>query len=218
MTANKWPGRIAAVLAIAALLGLGVYFRGPLKVWFGLAPAPSAAATSSAAMSAMPGMDHAQAKPPAEVPPELPKTEYSATRLASLQTALLAYEDLRSALASDALDGLAGPAKRLEAALSASLQGEDLDTRIRKAIDAAIAGAQEIQGVDGLEDARKAFGALSKQLVAVVATDERLAKGEHVFKCPMADGYAHWMQPTEQLSNPYMGQRMLTCGSEVSLE
>lgn len=218
MTVNKWPRRIAAVLAIGLLVGSGVYFRGPLQAWFGVAPAPSIATGASAGMSAMPGMDHAPAKPPAELPPELPKAEYSATRLASLQTALLAYEDLRSALASDAADGLAGPAKRLEAALRVTLEGEALDARIREAIDAAVAAAQEIQGADGLEDARKAFGTLSKQLVAVVATDERLAKGEHLFKCPMADGYAHWMQPTAQLSNPYMGQKMLTCGSEVSLE
>jgi threonine/homoserine/homoserine lactone efflux protein len=38
----------------------------------------------------------------------------------------------------------------------------------------------------------------------------------HVFECPMAKGYKRWVQPTDELENPYMGQEMLTCGSEVT--
>ena len=37
-------------------------------------------------------------------------------------------------------------------------------------------------------------------------------EGQHVFTCPMAK--ADWLQTdSKQVSNPYMGKKMPTCGS-----
>jgi Cu(I)/Ag(I) efflux system membrane fusion protein len=54
---------------------------------------------------------------------------------------------------------------------------------------------------------------VSQYLVALSAADARLQEGWHVFECPMAKGFNKWFQREPRLENPYMGQRMPTCGS-----
>jgi membrane fusion protein, copper/silver efflux system len=73
---------------------------------------------------------------------------------------------------------------------------------------AALAG-----GADGdIEEARRLFGDVSRPLVGLLAADESLRAGRHLFSCPMAQDYDKWVQPNDTIENPYMGQRMLACG------
>ena len=58
---------------------------------------------------------------------------------------------------------------------------------------------------------------MSRHLLALLRAEDSLASGLHVFECPMADGYGRWVQPSADISNPYMGTRMPACGSESSL-
>src|SRR5690606_34551525 len=58
---------------------------------------------------------------------------------------------------------------------------------------------------------------LSRHLVNLVAADPRLREGLHAFECPMVEGDGVWLQPSPELQNPYMGPRMLVCGSEIAL-
>ncbi|MEZ4222826.1 MAG: efflux RND transporter periplasmic adaptor subunit [Polyangiaceae bacterium] len=67
-----------------------------------------------------------------------------------------------------------------------------------------------------VDDARARFSDVSEVMVALVAADQRLASGRHVFECPMVDQFNKWVQPSDKLENPYMGKKMLTCGSESS--
>ena len=72
-----------------------------------------------------------------------------------------------------------------------------------------------------LEQSRRHFGSLSRELVAFASTFQpaRMSDGTlHLFRCPMAEDYGFdlWLQRGETLANPYMGQRMLECGMPVA--
>lgn len=148
--------------------------------------------------------------------PELEKQELPAAAFESLQTAFAAYEQVRARLAADDLGGLPPRAKRLAEALGAAKEGlEHADSAVAQCIEQAQQAATAIASAGSLEAARAAFGDVSAYLVALGATDERLAEGRHVFECPMVkDGFNKWIQATPVLENPYMGQRMLACGSK----
>jgi hypothetical protein len=60
---------------------------------------------------------------------------------------------------------------------------------------------------DSLEKAREHFKAISEECIKMMKGVE----GQYVFTCPMAK--ADWLQTdSKQVSNPYMGKKMPTCG------
>ena len=134
-------------------------------------------------------------------------------RAASPAAALDSYESIRALLAGDSTEGLADKAKALSSqarAAAGAASGE-----AKKHLE-AIAGA-----ADGLADkgsdiaaARAAFGEVSRHVVGLLSAQPDLQKGRHVFECPMAEGYKKWVQTEAELKNPYMGKKMLECGSE----
>jgi Cu(I)/Ag(I) efflux system membrane fusion protein len=121
---------------------------------------------------------------------------------APIEEALGAYEKARALLAADSTDGLAAAAKDMAAA--ARKAGAE---PLAKAVD-DLAGAADIAA------ARRAFGEVSRAVIALAAADPALAKGRHVFRCPMAEGYQKWVQTTPEIANPYMGKKMLKCGGK----
>lgn len=120
-----------------------------------------------------------------------------------LSDLLSAYEQARALLAGDKLDGLAATARRLAGAA-------------RKASLAEIArAALPLEKARDLAAARKAFGKLSRSVVALVQADPALKKRLHVFECPMVSaGENQWVQRSAKIENPYMGQRMPACGTK----
>jgi hypothetical protein len=67
--------------------------------------------------------------------------------------------------------------------------------------------AAELAKSESLEKAREHFKAISEECIKMAAGIE----GEYVFTCPMAK--ADWLQTdSKQVSNPYMGKKMPTCG------
>jgi len=145
----------------------------------------------------------------------LPPQVFPPAVLASLRTALEAYEEARALLASDRVEGLDVPAAQASAALRAARSGVSGDPsgRIVAVMDETARAAGTLSQAGDLEKARSAFGELSRLLMILANCDPRLAEGWHVFSCPMAKGFNKWLQPTETLENPYMGQAMPTCGS-----
>jgi hypothetical protein len=131
------------------------------------------------------------------------------------------YETVRSALLHDTLEGV-GPAARELAAEAGSLAGDVSAARLGvppAAADEATAllpkvaaGARAVAGKKDLTAARAAFGELSATLIRL----QELVPGSDlvVAYCPMAK--ASWLQPDDELGNPYMGQRMARCGSVKS--
>ncbi|MGI8481449.1 MAG: hypothetical protein ACR2MF_05215 [Chthoniobacterales bacterium] len=99
---------------------------------------------------------------------------------------LAGYEKVHVALAADDLASAKAAAK--------DLAEEDSD----------IAKASSIQ------DARVAFEKLSNRAKMLVTGQS----GYHVFHCPMLK--KDWVQTSKEVSNPYGGKAMLTCGEVKS--
>ncbi len=68
--------------------------------------------------------------------------------------------------------------------------------------------AAELAKSTSLESAREHFKPISEECIKLAAGVD----GQYVFTCPMAK--ADWLQTdSKQVSNPYMGKKMPTCGS-----
>jgi len=129
------------------------------------------------------------------------------------------YLDLNEALASDDFAQArehAGHLGRLLVAVPAeNLEGDRL-ARWTDDFAPALSDTREtLAGTDDIEAMREALVALSDAMVRSarhfpVIGDEDL----HVMNCPMAGGDdgADWIQRTDDMRNPYMGERMLVCG------
>lgn len=184
-----WMG----VLALAVLVA--VAWR-PLAGWFfGTTPHTGTA-------PAMHGPHGAAGTP-------LPDAALEYTR-----AAFESYEAARALLAQDAVEGLAARAGELKAALQQAADATQGDTTpltawLQKGAD----GAAHLASAKDAETARQHFARVSEALIALASADPRLQEGWHVFECPMVEGVNQWLQREPKLENPYMGRRMLACGT-----
>jgi Cu(I)/Ag(I) efflux system membrane fusion protein len=207
---DRHKNKILPAVLLTVAVALGVVFRKPLTAWF----SPTAATTTSAAPAASTAAP--EKKPPRSTLPALPEQEFSPPVRASLATALDAYEEIRSSLAQDTLSGVAASGQRLATALSAALSGlEGAPLEVKQRFRAAADEAKDIGKAENLDQGRKRFSDLSESVVSIVAADASLSKERHVFECPMVEaGFNKWLQKGDRLENPYMGKKMLSCGSE----
>jgi membrane fusion protein, copper/silver efflux system len=205
---KSWAGTIAfvAVLAVA-----GFVFRSQLTSWFSGKPAesmsaqPPASATSSAATSA------------AGSPP-IRSIEYPSMAFDALHSASDALERARAALAGDTVSGVSEAAHTIaEGAQAAAMAILKDRPELVTALNGAAQAAEQLEAAKDVEAARKAFADLNQQLLPALGADARLAKGLHVFECPMFD-HARWVQRGETADNPYMGSKMLTCGTASTFQ
>jgi hypothetical protein len=158
-------------------------------------------------------------KPAAEAPagPKVAENKAGAAKAGEHdQAALASYEEIRASLAKDDIAATTATAAALEksarsASGAASGHAKQHWTRLADA-------AKQLHEMPKKEEeaVRKAFGDVSEALVTLLTADRELAAGLHLFECPMAQGYKKWVQSDPKISNPYMGTRMLTCGSEGS--
>ena len=109
------------------------------------------------------------------------------------------YEAIRTALASDTLDGVADHATQL-IPLATELAGDD-----------AKKASERLSKATTIKAAREAFGALSKILVPKLR--EARLPDVHAFECPMVK--LPWAQRGDKLQNPYLGKAMPTCGNPI---
>ena len=170
-----------------------------------------ASLTSLACKGAAPSAQQAPAPPAAPATPEAP-----APPAANLpkHPVLDAYEQVRAALARDAIaeaiaagKAIATAASEMQASASDALKPK-LDAVGKAATAFAAASASDADAT------RKAFGEVSRAVVALVDAEPTLKQGRHVFECPMAQGYEKWVQVSDKINNPYMGSSMLTCGAQ----
>ncbi|GEL69015.1 efflux RND transporter periplasmic adaptor subunit [Myxococcus virescens] len=188
--------RIAPWLGVVALAVLVAVAWKPLAGWFfgstshtGTAPATHEA--------------HSGAGTP------LPDAALEYTR-----AAFESYEATRALLAQDTLEGLEARAGALKAALQQAAEatqghGTPLTAWLQQGAD----GAAQLASAKDAEAARQHFARVSEALIALASADPRLQEGWHVFECPMVEGVNQWLQREPKLENPYMGRRMLACGS-----
>lgn len=138
----------------------------------------------------------------------------SPEELRSINAVLAQYELVRAALARDEGSAVRDPSRAIVQRISATRWvAADLAARMAEASRAADRlSSRETTDLPAL---RRAFGDLSRTLITLREEHPRIAPRLHVFECPMADGYGRWLQPSTELQNPYMGQRMLACGRRV---
>lgn len=112
------------------------------------------------------------------------------------------YLMIQTELAKDSVKGLDEHAN----AIAKAVKGDDmkmLSPEVGKQAE-TLAKAKDIKA------AREAFKPLSASLVKYLA-DNKAGKGTyHEAYCPMVK--ASWLQTGKDITNPYMGKSMLTCG------
>lgn len=131
------------------------------------------------------------------------------------------YEIIRQALLHDGVDGVPTAAREVQDETEA-LEGELRDAakgavegkhgELRDLLPEIRSASRELQAPGGLEQARAAFGSLSKAMVRyrrLIADPEPV-----VVFCSMAQEV--WLQPKGEIGNPYYGQSMARCGEIVS--
>ncbi len=129
------------------------------------------------------------------------------------------YEAMRVALAADrsALD----QARQLGALLPdwrvPHLAGDQLGffEELRRGLKIA---ADTYQKAADIEQEREAFHTLSHHLIELM-THFSGGLSAYRFHCPMGpvEGGSEWLQPNPEMANPYMGTRMLRCGTQMGL-
>ena len=133
-----------------------------------------------------------------------------------MKTILAEYELLRSALAKDSLNGLEDACDRIiSAANVAERFAPDQIKPKYTQLSSKAAQLRQATTAD-MEGARQMFGDLSKPLIEILKSDKMLSKDLYIFECPMAQDYSFWVQQTNGIENPYMGSKMLSCGSAAT--
>lgn len=77
---------------------------------------------------------------------------------------------------------------------------------------------EEVQKIAGTTDTsiqRDSFDSLSDQMIALAKTSKLASGNLFLQHCPMANGNkgANWISLSEEIRNPYFGDKMLKCGS-----
>lgn len=119
------------------------------------------------------------------------------------------YESVRAALAAD---DLAATRKAAAAVTTESKTAptEPLTPEQKERQASFVASVNKIASADSLETARAAFKVLSKRAIHYAAGKD----GYYLANCPMVPGgEGDWIQISANISNPYYGKSMLTCGS-----
>ena len=163
--------------------------------------------------------DHAAAGH-APMPPEA--SGDTAAAPSALGDALDAYLAIQSALARDALEGVADHALAFaDAWRFAADEAPEADPHFwhtRSAeVDAVETHAFALADAEDLDAAREAFGALSAPFVRLVeAHGAPAGYGLSRFSCGMRSDLPEggvWLQRGTETQNPYFGSRMLACGT-----
>ncbi|MBL9085473.1 MAG: efflux RND transporter periplasmic adaptor subunit [Planctomycetales bacterium] len=134
-----------------------------------------------------------------------------------LEVLYAAYFDVQKALAADktppeqAAQNLHRTAKELA-------QDEGLSAESRKLVGEVAAKSEHLHHLD-LKGVRKEFKPISHAVVTLAAQARAAdAAAAYVhFYCPMVPGGGgDWLQPNNELLNPYWGGEMLRCGDKVN--
>lgn len=131
---------------------------------------------------------------------------------ADLQSVLVPYEELRTALVNDDLEAVQAPAETLQDVIQRLRKAPEKGAASEVPLGELAAAAESLAGATDLEAARDAFHALSKPLVR---WRKGAGEGPVVVYCAMKD--RSWLQSADdEIGNPYYGQAMARCGEVVA--
>jgi hypothetical protein len=129
---------------------------------------------------------------------------------AHVDAVVKSYLAVQKSLAGDKVDGVGAELAKIRDA-AATLAKNSADAKVKEQ-GQAVAKAAEGEAKD-LTKTREAFKGLSSAVIALVQTVPPSADASPALyeaSCPMAK--AHWLQPSKEIVNPYMGKEMLGCG------
>jgi len=154
-----------------------------------------------------PGAGHVHGTAPVPAPPAAAPAPAAAG--GALTALYRAYLELHAALVADDADRARAAFERVESAAGAAhAAGADVGA----VHAAALAGRNETT----LERQRHAFHDLSAALAAEARADGVPIDDLRIMTCPMTPrGGSEWIQVGATVANPYFGEAMLRCGSEV---
>ncbi len=133
---------------------------------------------------------------------------------AAMGRILDAYLGIHQQLKDDSLEGIQ-PAVVEISNLSERVKGLDKEHALHQVIAGITDSAPELLSGD-METVREGFKKLSRALTIYVKTADTAGsktRGLMIFHCPMVK--EAWIQKGGAVENPYYGQSMLTCGTEV---
>ena len=136
-----------------------------------------------------------------------------------LETLYTAYFAVQRSLAADQMPGETDAVTLHSTAVELSNQS-GLPAEVQEQLKEIVQRSEHMHHMD-IEQARlEAFRPISHAIVELAA----IARGEHASQqfahmfCPMVKGGSgDWLQPDQDLRNPYWGSQMLTCGEVVRL-
>ncbi len=136
---------------------------------------------------------------------------------------LEAYYKLTTSLTEDQLEPIAGQADALTDASQqlAELAAESGAVDLQKSALTLASHAAEVggKGPADLKAARIAYGRISRDAFTLLSENggqTLLGKDVFAFRCGMAKvGYENWLWWSPEKHNPYMGQKMLSCGTTL---
>jgi hypothetical protein len=141
---------------------------------------------------------------PPPVPPSTPE----------IDIVFAEYEKVRAILADDKTEGTSELAVALRTAAEQAGPKVSGVARIHLRDLGEAATRLKEEGDKDILKARRAFGEASRAVIGLVSIEPSLARGRHVFLCPMTKNtYNKWVQTGPELSNPYMGKEMPGCGT-----
>lgn len=135
--------------------------------------------------------------------------ETTGTEQAQVDAMVESYLDARQLLAEDRLEGVSEELAAIGQAAQPLTASNDAQV---KALAQDLVNVAAVRPED-LESAREAFEEISDAMIELTKTiqpSDAAAETLYVAYCPMVK--ASWLQATEELANPYMGQKMLKCG------
>lgn len=129
-----------------------------------------------------------------------------------VDTLVKPYLQIQAALAGDDFAKSTLEAKAFLVALEEAPVYADAE----QTVAALKKSSTNIHTAEDIQKARVAFLPLSKEMQVLIEHVGTVGKEKlYLGQCPMAFNYegGSWVQSSEQVSNPYFGASMLTCGS-----
>lgn len=171
--------------------------------------APGQALIAAAAVLVVGGLTlQAALEPPPLAVPATPVSSDAGAWAPILQE----VEEIRVTLANDQVAGVSQRAERIARAAGALPASTPTAAAVGRA-------AREIHALGDdapLDAVRSSFGELMRAIIEHLIAEPSLQEGYFLFECPMTTTYRRWVQRSPTMANPYMGSRMLRCGSAVS--
>lgn len=136
----------------------------------------------------------------------------------SFQDVITQYLNLKNALTNDNSSEASSAAANLLSELK-NVQSDNFtksESKVWKKYSKKLqTHAEHISESNDIEHQRKHFASLSSDLYSVLKTVKGNTSELYYQFCPMAeDGNgAYWISENSQIVNPYMGQKMSSCGS-----